>query len=289
MTTHHRTDRFVGSQKINTDEVLQVINFPNSHQSTLYIDSDDKNGFYNAGTYENPGKLIRQDISQIGVKKVVINYNIPNVNTLNNNFIFSIGEAIYNIIVPIGYYADILEFMTALTIEMNLAQGVTVFSYLTTPFPGGLVASGGTLWAWRVCNGISNNSLHGLFYFEGSTNSQTVSGNMLYTEYIDILISRVKDAQITTNTYTSIKPYDTKEHIARIYLDNHGQSGVSEKIITTFENVDYFPYRKRQLTQFKIDMHDEYGNLLYVDSQTISGSSYEIKYLTYEIELSLLS
>ncbi len=113
---------------------------------------------------------------------------------------------------------------------------------------------------------------------------------MLYTRYIDILISRIKDAQISVNTYTKNKPYDNKEHIARIYLPKGaGQTGIMDRVEVDFDIVDYFPYRKRQLTQFKIALYDEFGNYIYHATEPIDGSNYEINYLKYNIELSLVS
>lgn len=291
--TRHRTEKYVGSQKLKTDHSIQVINFNNSHQSRLYIDSNDRSaGTIENRTYDNRGKIVRQDIAQIGTKKVLMYYNIPNVNTLNNEFKFTLqgeGLSTFTAIVPVGYYATINDFMTALITSMNNAQGLTTFSYNTLIFPGGLVSD--TLpWTWELSSGISNNTLHGLQYFEGFTTSQTISPTMLYTRYIDILISRIKDAQISVNTYTKNKPYDNKEHVARIYVsEKAGQTGISEKIEVDFDIVDYFPYRKRQLTQFKISLYDEFGNYIYHETETIDGNNYEINYLKYNIELSLVS
>lgn len=289
MHTHHRTERFTGSQNIKNDEVVQVLNFNNSQQSRLFINSNDKTGGnYARSSYDNKGKLVRQDISQIGFKKIVLNYNIPNINTTNNVFRFAIGEGTHTVTVPIGYYPTLQAFMTELASQMS-AQGAFTFTYTPNGTGSGVLTCDED-WRWLACIGINNNRPHGLFYFDGSHGSQTAIGDMLYTEYIDILISRVKNAQITINTYSQNRPFDNKEHVARIYLpSNVGKIDEFNKIIDNFTIVDYFPYRKRQLTQLKIDLYDEYGELLYTKPESINSSNYEIKYLTYNIELSLVT
>lgn len=289
MSKHHRTERHAGRQNLkNNDEALQVINFNNSHQSRLFIDSNDAiDGLIEKRLYSNPGKLIRQDTCQIGIKKVVMDYNIPNSNALNNNFKFQLsnqGATVFEVTMPIDYFATIDLYMVALAELMKNSQTFTDFSYAN-----GLLVSSSTTFTWIPCCGISNNSLHGLFHFEGFTLSQKVTGNLLYTRYLDILISRVKDAQLNVNCYSENKPFDNKEHLSRVYIPLGAGQGVLNRIELDYVNPDFFPYRKRQLTQFEITIYDEYGNLVYTETTEIDGSFYEIKYMSYNIELVLVS
>ena len=289
MSKHHRTERHAGRQNLkNNDEALQVINFSNSHQSRLFIDSNDSiSGLIEKRLYSNPGKLIRQDTCQIGVKKVVMDYNIPNSNVLNDTFKFNInttGIPEFEVKMPIEYYSTIDLYMTALITLMNSAQALTVFSYTNNNLVSSLLP-----FSWLTCNGITNNSIHGMFYFDGFTLSQRVTGNLLYTRYLDILISRVKDAQLNVNCYSENKPFDNKEHLSRVYLPLGAGQGELNRIEVDYVNPDFFPYRKRQLTQFEITIYDEYGNLVYTETTEIDGSFYEIKYMSYNIELVLVS
>ena len=78
----------VGSGYKSIDSAQNVINFPNSLSSNLYIDSDDRaEGNISDSIYFNRSNLVDSQVSSIGLKFVDLQFYVPNSN-INNNSIF---------------------------------------------------------------------------------------------------------------------------------------------------------------------------------------------------------
>ncbi|MCK5342224.1 MAG: hypothetical protein KAR20_02405, partial [Candidatus Heimdallarchaeota archaeon] len=82
MSRHHRTEQFVGGlQRDQGDLIQQVVTYPNVKHSSLYISSENKvDGTSSNALYQNDSKLVKQDISKIGLKSFHLDYCISNVN-----------------------------------------------------------------------------------------------------------------------------------------------------------------------------------------------------------------
>jgi hypothetical protein len=44
---------------------------------------------------------------------------------------------------------------------------------------------------------------------------------LIYTRYIDVLITDIKDAEIGQSTFTEIKRFSKIDHLSRIFLKNN--------------------------------------------------------------------
>ena len=285
-----RTEHYVGFQSRDQEDVASaVINYPNSRSSNLYISSDDKtDGSYANALYQNNSKLIKRQTSQIGLKRYNIFYCIPNINENNNSITVIIDgapETSHTTSILLKNYETIVELYDEITSQLSAISGET-FNYLVEDCVVTLACS--KPFRFGECSFINNgSSVHGLFY-TGSSNvdSMKAAPQLIYTRYIDVLITDIKDAEIGQSTFTEIKRFSKIDHLSRIFLKNNI---IPQYIDEEFDNIDYFPYRHRSLTTFQITLYDEYQNVIFSKVQTLDGSLYEIKLLKYEFVLNIIS
>jgi hypothetical protein len=288
-----RTDHNTGSQnRDNEDMASAVINYPNSRTSNLFISSGDKtDGTYSNSLFQNNSKLIKRSASQIGLKNYNIFYCIPNINLGNNTIKIVIDGAPgpdpeYVLTITPQNYNTIAELYAEITSKLTIATGET---FSIGPIDDCVVTLSCTKsFRFEQCTFMDKGkSAHGLFYTGFSlVPSMKAVPQLIYTSYIDVLISDIKDAEIGQSTFTEIKAFSTSEHLTRIYLSD---PTIPQYLTNEIENVDYFPYRHRSLTTFQITIYDEYQAIIYNETQTLDNNLYEIPLIKYEMMLNIIA
>lgn len=287
-----RTEHYVGFQNRDQEDMASsVINYPNSRSSNLYISSEDKtDGTYANALYQNNSKLIKRQTSQIGLKRYNIFYCIPNINLSNNSVTVVIDGGVgpdttHTTSIVLKNYETIVELYDEIKGKLSTISGET-FNYSVQDCVVTLTCS--KSFRFADCPFINNgSSVHGLFY-TGSSNVDSLKAvpELIYTRYIDVLITDIKDAEIGQSTFTEIKRFSKIDHLSRIFLKSNT---IPQYIDQEFDNIDYFPYRHRSLTTFQITLYDEYQNVIYSQLQSLDNSNYEIKTLKYEFVLNIIS
>ena len=288
-----RTEHKMGLQNRDSEDLASpVINYPNSRSSNLYVSSDDKiDGTYSSALYQNNSKLLKRQTSQIGLKRFNIFYCIPNIHLGNNSIKITIegGEVPdteHTTTITPKNYDTIAELYAEIIAKLNLATGQT---FSIDPIQDCVVTLTCTKsFRFEQCPFIDRGtSVHGLFYTGTSfVENMKAVPQLLYTRYIDVLISDIKNAEIGQSTFTEIKAFSSVDHLSRIFLKDNT---IPQYLDTEFSNIDYFPYRHRTLTSFVITIYDEYQSVIWNQTQIIDNNIYEVKELKYEFVLNIIS
>lgn len=296
MSNHHRTERFIGKLSRNqNDEVVQVETYPNTRHSSLYVSTDDKiEGTASNALYQNNNKLVRQDISKIGLKTLHLDYCIPNVNSKNNVLKLNAypdgvpTATVYDVIIPTNNYTTTILLLDAIITALNAVVPIT-FSYTIEDCVVTLTSTG--TFQFLDCPGINfGSSVHGLFYTNSpvtSVESMKIVPKLQYTSFVDVVVTELGNARITSDTFSGTQLYNTNDHFARIFVD---ETTVIPRIINReIQNIQFIPYRHRTITSFQITLYDEFSSILYSEVQTIGGDLIEIPLVKYELKFNLIS
>ena len=293
----------VGTQR-NIDKAQNVIIFPNTLGSDLYIDSDDRcdDCSVSLAIYNNTNNLINAQTSRIGLKFIDMYCNIPNSNERNNVYILEVdGNAPVNFTMPIKNYVDVVDLHDDLKAKMELA--VAGFTITFTENPDNTTTMTGNIgFRFITCGGITfGNNLHGIPYTTGFTTTIKIISKLYYTRYIDILLTELVDAKVLSHKFSDNKRFNTSNHLTRLYIPfstNPTDLLSVERQLTNFQrenvNINYYPFRHRDVAEFKISLVDEFEEPLYYGSQTvnttdpISTLNTELPYLKYNFVLSII-
>ena len=114
-----------------------------------------------------------------------------------------------------------------------------------------------------------------------------VVASMQYTKFIDVVVTEIGNARITTDSFSSTQLFNTNDHFARIFID---ETIVIPRIIDReIQNIQFIPYRHRALTSFQITLYDEYSRVLHSEVQTIGTDLIEIPLVKYELKFNFIS
>ncbi|UCH72243.1 MAG: hypothetical protein JSW62_01470 [Thermoplasmatales archaeon] len=300
----------VGEQR-NIDLAENVVIFPNTLTSDIYIDSDDRiDGDLGSAIYENKNNIITAQVSRVGLKFADFSYNIPNSNTRNQQYKFEViggsGEIIFNL--PIKDYLTAADLFADIKTQMEteaLSQAgvVIVVSFTEINNTGKYSMSSTVGFSWSICNGISyGGNLHGMHYTHGFITDIEIIPRLFYTRYIDILITEIRDAKIMTHKFTQPKRFNVSNHLTRLYIpfikkiDDNGL--IVQKQSKNFQreniNINHYPFRHRDITSFRITLIDEFQEPLAYETQTILNINptvnfiEEIPYVKYSLVLSII-
>ena len=284
----HRTEHKMGTQGFNTDERDETRNttiFDNYMRERVYISSDNKqDGTYADSQYNNNGSIVKRGVSGIGIEHIDMFYSIPNVNGNNNTIRWQEdGGNILTETLDVGFY-NIVELYTAMTDAMtDNAQSMGVYSYDDDNFPTAELKS--TVdFKFQECSFINNgDSLTGLYYTDDFESELKSIPYLLATSYIDIVVSDILNGQIAQSSYGKQQLFNTTQHLARVMVNFSAEH--VQHIIKTYDIVNYVPFRHRDIKDLRIQLLDEYNNILWSDTVEHGGTHYELKYLKYFITL----
>lgn len=291
----------VGTQR-NIDKAQNVIIFPNTLGSDLYIDSDDRcdDCSVSLAIYNNTNNLINAQTSRIGLKFVDMYCNIPNSNERNNVYILEVdGNPPVSFTMPIKNYVDVVDLHADLKLKMDLAVAGFTITF-TQKSDNTTTMTGNIGFRFNTCNGITfGNNLHGIPYTTGFTTSIKIISKLYYTRYIDILLTELVDAKVLSHKFSDNKRFNTSNHLTRLYIPFANDSaGTVGKQLTNFQrenvNINYYPFRHRDVVEFKISLVDEFEEPLYYGSQIINTTdpistlNTELPYLKYNFVLSII-
>ena len=293
-----------------TDSAQNVVIFPNVLSSDVYIDSDDRiSGNVSNGIYSNKNNLLTAQVSRVGLKFVDMHFNIPNNNDRNNTYIMEFvgGSGPIPKTLPTrnyetanGLYIDIVNMIVGASVDAGLV------GYTLTIIPDDdrlyqFTSSVGI--KFLVCSGISfGTNLHGLSYTSGFVNEYKIIPNLFYTRYIDILVNEIIDAKVMSHKFSQSKRFNTSNHLSRLYIPFESKditdpaSIGKQKINFQREtvNINHYPFRHRDVSEFQISLVDEFQEPIYVGSQEITTTdpittiTSEIPYLKYNFVLSII-
>ena len=299
----------VGEQR-NLDSAENVINFPNTLSSDIYVDSDDKeHGSYVNAIYENANNLITAQVSRVGLKFVDMDFNIPNSNIRNNEYKFIVdGSAtILNFTLPVKKYLTVTELLDEIKTEMETVAAadlnpiVITFTEINNTSKYTMTSDVG--FKFVSCSGIDyGTNLHGIKYTAGFITSIIIIPKLYYTRYIDILISELGDAKVMTHRFSQPKRFNVGNHLTRLYIPWHSKindnGSTISKQLTNFQreniNINYYPFRHRDITEFQISLFDEYQEILTLETHEvdttdpITSTICAVPYVKYNLVLSII-
>jgi len=300
------------SFKTSQEDFINVINYPSTRTSGLYIDSTDINfGGYEKSTYENTNNLIPLQISRLGLKYINMSYRIPNMNPLNNIFKFLIDGNPTEILFAFGTtdWLDPQTMFMAIKQEMQTEALSQVGVVLVVDFTR---QNGTDVWSmtssipiqFQQSIGITyGGNLHGMKYTpDGYFSEMLIIPRMYYTSYIDILISEIRDNSIVPHKFSSNKRFAESEHISRIYIpfvnritdNNEVIARQMKEFARENVNINYYAFRHRDVNSFQITLIDEFENVIATENQVIDLDNPEgqitnqIEFLKYNIVLSII-
>ena len=321
--SHTKSRNHTTGEQRRVDEAINIINFPNVVTSDIYIDSDDRtDGSVAESFFTNKNNITTSQISRIGLKFIDFFYSIPNSNSRNRDYkVMVVGSPVeVSFQLPIWNYDTVDELFDALKLVMDFeinAQAGIPFS-LTYPQiynSGAYELTGSVDFKFLPSSGITfGNNLHGISYTQGFVSSIKVIPKLFYTRYIDIGITSLLDAKTLSHKFGESKRFNTNNHLTRLYIPfesveitdpKPSANPVSERPIisvqrqaTNFQreniNINYYPYRHRDISDIVIEMTDEFQEPLAYESQTITTTDpitsmiSEIPYIKYNLVLSTI-
>ena len=287
-----RTQHKIGGQNRDIqDKVQQVVNYPNSRSSNCYISSENKiDGTYSHAIYEN-NNLLSRNTSQIGLKDYSFNWCLENVNNTNNTFTVEIaGEGSpFTASVPSDHYVDEGVLISTLVDELNAVLGlVAEFSFTLTNNCTIILSCDKDFRFVNPSSGISlGYSVFGIPFTNTLSNDFKIVPDLHLTNYIDLLITEIKQSEFTSDTFTEIQKFPLGDHIARIMVN---ESITIPRIIKKeIKNIDYFGFRHRNITGFSVSLYSEYGQLLHSETFQSGSDNIEIPLVKYNITLNIIS
>ena len=309
--SHTKSRNHTTGEQRRVDEAINVINFPNVVTSDIYIDSDDRtDGSVAESFFTNKNNITTSQVSRVGLKFIDFFYSIPNSNSRNRDYkVMVVGSPVeVSFQLPIWNYDTVDELFDALKLVMDFeinAQAGIPFS-LTYPQiynSGAYDLTGSVDFKFLPSSGITfGNNLHGISYTQGFVSSIKVIPKLFYTRYIDIGITNLLDAKTLSHKFGESKRFNTNNHLTRLYIPFVKQILESGKVLTkqspNFQreniNINYYPYRHRDVSDIIIEMTDEFQEPLAYESQTITTTDpitsmiSEIPYIKYNLVLSTI-
>lgn len=293
------------SQSKWADTADNVVIFPNTTSSDLYIDSSDRTlGGISKCQFENPNNLMPIQISRIGLKFYDFSFRLPNSHQNNNKYTYLLdGDLVEKTFtLPVKNYEDPLVLLSDIKagIESTSSAVITITSYTIY---GGYNINSTIPIKFVNCTGISYGAnLHGIPYTNGYFQDIIVVPRLFYTRYIDILITEIRDNSVLPHKFSEVKRFSASDHISRIYIPHISKIDDSDKVISrqlqefTRENanINYYSFRHRSVPTFQITLIDEFQielpsitqNISMVNpAQTINS---EIELIKYNIVLSII-
>ncbi len=264
------------------------------NESLLFIDSSDRlsDTLYNAASYQDTSGLVKQQITHVGMKSYHFDNLIPNINDRNNVITFwsDVDAAEFSATIPNGNYT-IAALMTAIQVALNAAGSAVTFTLAVVPVGslGEYTVTGNNLFRFVSSSHIDRaRPCSGLFITDSSILSQTVIARGLYSRYIDVLISNLKEGQVLSNTFSKTTKFNNFSHLQRIIL--HPQEDKAESTVTReIYSIHHTRIRPRNVVDLIIDLYDEFGDLVHAPVQNLGGDNYGIDYLKYLFTISLKS
>jgi hypothetical protein len=300
MSKHHRTENLTGRQnRQSDDQVIPVVTYDNTRNSSLFISSSDKiDGTYSQALYQNDAKLLKQSISSLALKKFHMDYCIDNVNSKNDTIRFLAyptgfpTTTVYTAIIGKENYTSIIDLYDNIIVKLNGGEGSPppiTFSYLSEGCVVTLMSTG--TFQILSCSAVDfGSSCHGLHYTNEPVvdpeNMKVVPG-LQYTNFVDIVLTELGDSRVTSSTFTGTQFYPLSGHFSRVFCDETTQ--IPRTIDFTTDTPQYVSYRHRELTSFLVSLYDEYGSIIFSEVNQIGESMYEIPKITYEIKFNLIS
>lgn len=303
------------------DSAQNVIVFPNTLSSDIYIDSDDKtDGSITEAFYTNKNNMVPSQVSRIGLKFIDMFYTMPNSNERNNNYnVMIVGSpVVVNFTLPIENFKTAEELFltleTAMEFEINFQTGIPIdINFLEFNNTNVWTMTGSVAFKFVSCNGITfGSNLHGIGYTAGFVSSIKIIPKLYYTRYIDIGVSDILDSKTLSHKFGEPKKFNISNHLTRLYIPfvssiSNTVNDLTKKpekihVISKQEpnfqrenvNINYYSFLHRDISDITITMTDEFQQPLIFETQTIdtvdpiTSINSEIPYIKYNLVLSII-
>jgi len=265
------------------------------NESQLYLSSDDREpgNLVNNSLYDNTSDIIRQQITHIGLKDYYIESNIPNVNPQNNviTFFSSSSGLNHTVSIVLGSYSS-PDLMTAIITALNTvtgASGLTFSVVLVHGITYDLSSAGGNFIFLSSTHIDRARPLSGLFTTENPSNVMRVVVRGHYTRYIDIIIDDAKTGSVLSNSFTKQTKFSDMGHLHRIVLVDELDKKNTLIVRNEVNTIHYTRIRKRNIKTLRVELFNEFGDLLESPVQLLGSDPYAIDYFKYLFTFSLKS
>lgn len=254
-----------------------------THDSLLYIDSDEKAfGLINNATYSSE-EILRQEVDRLAINKIHIRYNIPTINPRNADITFFTTSSGINHSVSIteGWY-DPGSLMTELIIRLNSVSGASGCTFSVSGGNNVYTITGTTpfqfLSSSHVDRGLPSSGLRPM---DNPATTIKVNTKGFYTSYLDFCVTSLKEGNTRSNTFSHYTRFPNSAHLFRQHVNLTRGAYFDLIIDQEVHNLHYSRVRKRKISDITIEIYDEFGDLVY--------EAVDVSYLSYALEISLLS
>jgi len=282
-----------GTLNSSNDNVLKVETHPNSHISLLNVYSEDRltNTTYSNASYSTGGEILTSNINKLALFSYDLRYSISNINARNNIIKFmssNTGTTIHSVTLSSAHYTKI-NLMNHIVLKLNSLSGVTslTFSASSITETSYVIESVGGSYKFHQSSHIDRAApCSGLIQTSELVNNMIVNVGAQYTNYIDVTIDKLRDAQIIGNSFTKDNVFPILDHMFRIpisQLDNSVYIFQREQLY----NLNYVSIRNKQLNTLNIALYDEFGEFIFSPIQTLGSEQYNIPLIKYEMKFTM--
>ena len=286
-TTHNHP----GSRNIPRNSVIQRVEAHEpKNTSILHINSFDRvdTTKYSDPRFQTTGDIMKADIAKIAVNEVDISYNIPNINSQNNVIKFQLGPppaipTTYTFVIPSRFYT-VPDLMTTITGLLTAASAATFT--LSNPTHGLYGIKCDEPFRFISSSHLDRaECLSGLIITEAFSDViMSVIAEGLYTRYLDFLSVDIRENQVLPNLFTANNTYGTINHFYRHYIED-GTTPFRE--VKQIVNLSYVPTSPKTKKIFKMQVFNQFGDLVYSPPVAFGGETYDVEFLKYSLKLSI--
>ena len=282
-----------GTQNSSNDTFMKVETHPNSHISLLNVYSEDRltNSTYASASYSTGGEILTSNINKLALFSYDFRYCISNINARNNVISFmssNTGPTVHSVTLTSGHYTrDTL--MAHITFKLDTLTGVTGLTFTAGLLSDCvyLISSAGGDFRFVSSSHMDRAApCSGLIITASLINSMVVTVGGQYTNYIDVTIDKLRDAQIIGNSFTKDNVFPILDHMFRIPISQpEGSAYVLQR--EQLYNLNYVSIRNKQLTTLNIALYDQFGELIFSPIQPLGNDQYNIPLITYEMKFTM--
>jgi hypothetical protein len=275
------------------DKYLKVETHANGHTSLLNIYSGDRNSntTYASAQYSIGGEILQSKVNKTALFSYNMTYCIPNINFRNGivKFYSNSGLGSTHSVVIVENHYSVADLMTALTTALNTESGSSGLTFSTNKLWGcvyRLTSVGGGFRFLSSSHVDRAAPCTGIFITQTETTSMLLNVGAQYTNYADIVIEQLRDAQILQNSFTKDNIFPVVDHVFRIPIfqpDGLALIYIDEQI----KNLNHVVIRNKQINNLTVNIYDQFGELIFSPTQTIGAQVFNIDLLTYDLKFAI--
>jgi hypothetical protein len=277
------------------DKYLKVETHANGHTSLLNIYSEDRNtnSTYASAQYSIGGEILQSKVNKTALSSYSMWYAIPNINTRNDTITFhsNVGPGSDHTVQIVHNHYNAGDLMTAVITALNTVAGASGLTFSVNPLWGrfyDLLAVGGGFRFLSSSHVDRASPCTGLFIADAETTTMTLTVGGQYTDYVDIVIPQLRDAQILENSFTKDNIFPVVDHVFRVpifQVDGQVLLYVNEQI----KNLNHVVIRNKQISNLTVNLYDQFGELIYSPVITIGNQSFNVRALKYDLKFAISS